>query len=60
MEYQIRLTQQEVQLILAALGELPLKLTMSAFANINAQVIQQDQAKAVDLSSIVSGEQHAA
>ena len=46
MDYTLTLTAQEVNTILAALGELPLKATLAVFGKIQEQVrSQQPQEK---------------
>lgn len=46
MIYNIKLTKQEAQLVGQALAELPLKVSFNAFASVNQQVIEQEQAAA--------------
>lgn len=48
MEYDLKLSQQQVQLVLQALGELPLKVTLNVFAAIREQVAKQDDEKAIE------------
>jgi hypothetical protein len=48
MEYDLKLSQQQVQLVLQALGELPLKVTLNVFAAIQEQVAKQDDEKAIE------------
>lgn len=50
--YEIKFSQQEVQIVIAALAELPLKVSMNVFGNIQRQVQEQDAANAIDLSKI--------
>jgi len=45
MDYTIKLSQQELQIISQALGELPLKMTLAVFASIQNQVKEQDSEK---------------
>lgn len=49
--YTIKLSQQEIQVVINALGELPLKLSANAYGNIQRQVQEQDAANAIDLST---------
>lgn len=49
MEYDLKLSQQHVQTVLQALGELPLKLTLNTFAAIQEQVSKQDEENAVEV-----------
>lgn len=49
MDYTFSLTQQEATLILQALGELPLKMTVNVFAKLQNQLHEQDQANAMQL-----------
>ena len=49
MEYELKLSQQQVQIILQALGELPLKFSLNAFAAVQEQMTKQDEAAAVKL-----------
>lgn len=55
MEYTIKLTQQEVQTICMALGEIPLKLGINVLGNIQKQAMEQDTANAVDEKDISVG-----
>jgi hypothetical protein len=48
MTYTLTLEQAEVQVIIQALGELPLKATLTAFAKIQQQVTAQDAADVKD------------
>lgn len=47
--YTLNLSQQDVQIIINALGELPLKVSANVFGNIQRQVQEQDAANAIDL-----------
>jgi hypothetical protein len=49
MEYDLKLSQQHVQTVLQALGELPLKFAVNVFAVINEQVARQDEERAVSI-----------
>ena len=53
MEYQLNVTQAELQIIYQGLGELQLKLSQNIFAKLYLQVQKQDIDKAVPLSSLV-------
>lgn len=50
MTYELKLSQQHVQLIMQALGELPLKVTLNVFAELQKQVAEQDEASAIQVS----------
>lgn len=50
MIYDLKLSQQHVQLIMQALGELPLKLTLNAFAELQKQIAEQDEAGAIQVA----------
>ena len=52
MEYEIKLTQQELQLLFQGLGEIPLKVTLNLFSKLQQQVQEQDTAKAVPLADL--------
>lgn len=49
MEYTIKLPQKDIQIIINALGELPLKISASTFGNIQRQVQVQDAENAIDI-----------
>ena len=53
MTYKLDLSQAEIQMIANALGEMPLKVTLSLFAKIQEQVAEQDAARSVSI-----GDQH--
>lgn len=48
MKYNLDLTQEEIQLICNALGELPLKTVGNIFDKIRQQVSEQEQATQQD------------
>lgn len=50
MDYTLKLSQQAVQLIVNALGELPLKVSANVFGDIQRQVQEQDAANTADIS----------
>lgn len=52
MTYDLKLEQAEVMLIMQALGELPLKLTVGVFAKVQAQVAEQDSANAIEVADV--------
>jgi hypothetical protein len=52
MEYEIKLPQADMLVIIQALGELPLKVAVNVFGKIHAQMQAQDAANAVPLSSL--------
>ncbi|HEX8894482.1 MAG TPA: hypothetical protein VF783_14220 [Terriglobales bacterium] len=54
MEYILKLSQQDTQLIISALAELPLKLSINVFGNIQRQVHEQDSANAIHLKEATS------
>lgn len=47
MEYELKLTQQDIKAILEGLSELPLKVSASAFGKIHGQVQRQDADNAI-------------
>ena len=49
MEYDLKLSQAHVQTVLQALGELPLKISLAAFAAVQEQVSKQDTQNALEL-----------
>jgi hypothetical protein len=55
MNYKIELSQQEVQLIYQALGELPMKMVLNLFGKIQQEVLKQDTSKAVPIQSLDLG-----
>lgn len=52
MEYDLKLSQQDVQIIVGALGELPLKISAIAYANVQRQIIEQDGKNAIPLNNL--------
>jgi hypothetical protein len=50
MEYTLKLSQQDVQVIIGALGELQLKVSANVFSNIHRQIAEQDASNAIDIS----------
>lgn len=52
MEYALKLSQQDVQVIINALGELPLKVSANTFGSIHRQIAEQDAVNAVDLGKV--------
>lgn len=52
MHYEIQHSQEDLNLIYAALGELPLKVTVNLFLKLKREQERQDKEKAVPLSSI--------
>lgn len=46
MDYELKLSQEQVQVIVNALGELPLKVAAGVFNSIQQQVIAQESAAA--------------
>jgi hypothetical protein len=49
MDYELKLTQQEAQLVLNALAELPLKFSGAAYSKIQQAIVEQDRQKAISL-----------
>jgi hypothetical protein len=45
MEYELKVNEQDAQLILQALGELPLKATLTTFLKVNGQIIEAQKSK---------------
>ena len=52
MEYTVTFTQQEIQLINMALGELPMKMTLNLFGKIQQEIKRQDDVQAVPIAEI--------
>lgn len=52
MEYTIKLTQQEIQVIQMGLGELPLKLGINLLGKLQREVAKQDAEKAIPLDQM--------
>jgi hypothetical protein len=52
MNYNIELTQQDIQVLIAGLGELPLKAAWGTVNKLQAQVAAQDAAGAVELETL--------
>lgn len=52
MEYNLKLSQQEIQIISAALGELPLKVSIALFGKIQQQVINIDNEKSIPVENL--------
>jgi hypothetical protein len=44
MDYTVKLSANDVQLIFQALGELPLKASLNTFGQLQSQVAQQESA----------------
>lgn len=55
MDYLINFTQQEIQLISLALGELPLKISLNLFSKIQQAVDEADRTSAVDVEDLLNG-----
>lgn len=53
--YELKLSQQEMQVILAGLGELPMKVAAGVYASVRQQVQAQDAANAIDLTKQPQG-----
>lgn len=54
MEYDFKLTQADALIIIQALGELPMKLSINTFSKFQAQMRQQDAAKAIPFEDLQS------
>ncbi len=52
--YKLEVSQQEVQLILGALSELPLKISVNLFGNIQKQVTSQDEENAIPIDTLMA------
>jgi len=48
MEYTLKLSQQDIQIISQALGELPLKMVVNVFGKIQQQALEQESVKSAD------------
>lgn len=55
MDYELKLSQQAVQVIIAALGELPLKVSAQAFNAVQMQVQAQDEKNAIPIGNLQGG-----
>lgn len=55
MDYDLKLSQQEVQTILGALAELPLKVSARAFNAVQMQVQAQDEKHAIPIDTLQGG-----
>jgi hypothetical protein len=55
MEYEFKLTQMELNIIYAALGEIPLKASLNVYAKLQQEQQKQDEAKAVPIESLTEG-----
>jgi hypothetical protein len=55
MEYDFKLSQQELNLIYLALGEVPLKVSLNVYAKLQQEQQKQDEAKAVPIESLTEG-----
>lgn len=51
MEYNIKFSQKEIQTILIALGELPLKLSLEVFGKINQTLLEQNNVQTQSIQS---------
>jgi hypothetical protein len=51
MEYELKLTQQELNLIYQGLGELPLKLSVNIFGKLQLTQKEQDEKNAIELQA---------
>lgn len=55
MDYKITLNQQELQIVYAALGELPMKVSINLFGKLQQEQQKQDKANAVPVESLDFG-----
>lgn len=53
MKYKLELTQQEIQIISAGLGELPLKVSANVYGKIQEQVRRQDEENAMPIETLM-------
>lgn len=54
MNYRLEVSQQDVQLILGALSELPLKISASLYGRVIADVKRQDEENAMPIESLMA------
>lgn len=47
MEFDIKINEQDAQIILQAMGELPLKVAVNTFLKISGQISEQQKGKEV-------------
>lgn len=52
MEYDFKFTQQEMQILVMALGELPAKHSLALIAKLQVGQKQQDEAKAIPIDAL--------
>jgi len=52
MKYQIELTQQEAQVIIMGLGELPIKIGVNLLMKLQQKIVKQDADKAIPVSEL--------
>lgn len=55
MEYNFEFSQQESQLLLQGLGEIPLKFSINLFLKLDRLIKEQDAKNAVSISSLDFG-----
>jgi hypothetical protein len=55
MQYSITFTQQEVGILMAALGELPMKISYSVAEKIAKEQKRQDEEKAIPIDDLQTG-----
>lgn len=53
MTYEFKLSQAEMQVIFAGLGELPLKVGLNLFGKLQGEIQRQDAEKAKSLKEII-------
>lgn len=54
MDYELKLTQAELQVVFQGLGELPLKVSIGLLSKLQILVNEQDIAKAIPITDVVS------
>ncbi len=54
MKYNIEFSQQEIQIVLGALQELPLRVVAPLFGRIHTEVQKQDEAAAIPIEQLMA------
>lgn len=54
MTYSMEFTQQEIQILMTALGELPLKVGGNVYSKIQMAVIEQDRKAAIPAEGLLT------
>lgn len=52
MKYSIEFTQQEIQILMAGLGELPLKVGGNVYSKIQVAVMEEDRKAAIPVEDL--------